>query len=363
MGVRKYRGQIVCDKRWPDGNRTTRVCANRAQAKQLLDRINVSIADGTWQEFKEKLKLRDRGALTLKEFSETYMEEYSKSRNKKNSQLRKQVAFKFINHFLGDLNLDVVTLAHLHKYVKHRKSKGLSDATVNREITILKHLLNYAAECGVIESNPVEKFKRLREEQKERPRFTEEQVQKVIDAARPDCRPLFTFIRETGCRREEALSLQHWQVQEDSRQVLFSENTKSKKYRYVPLTEAAIEAVKTLPRLPDCPNVFYNLKSKDRWHDCRKPWEQARKKVGLPEIQVKDLRRHYAIELAEDGANMHDIQSVLGHASVVTTEKHYAQFSPEHSAKRILRVLEGGKRSDSGNKTETSVTMTRVANR
>jgi len=262
MGIRKYRGQIVCDKRWPDGSRTTRVCVNRTQAKQLLNRINVSIADGTWQEFKEKLKLRDRGALTLKEFSEIYMEEYSRSRNKKNSQIRKLVAFKFLNQFLGNFNLDLITPAHLHRYVKHRKSHGLSDATVNREITILKHLLNYAAECGVIESNPVEKFKRLREEQTERPRFTEDQVQEVIEAVRPDCRPLFIFIRETGCRREEALSLQHWQVHEDSRLVVFSENTKSKKYRYVPLTDKALQAVKTLPKLKDSVYVFYNLNDK-----------------------------------------------------------------------------------------------------
>ena len=344
MGIRKYRGRIVCDKRWPDGNRTTRVCANRTQAKQLLDRINVSIADGTWQEFKDRLNLRDRGALTLKEFSEIYMEEYSKSRNKVSSQVRKQVAFKFLNHSLGKINLEAITPAHLHKYVRNRKSKGLSDATVNREIAILKHLLNYAAECGVIESSLVEKFKRLKEEQRERPRFTEDQVQKVIDAVRPDCRPLFVFIRETGCRREEALSLQHWQIQEESRLVVFSENTKSKKYRYAPLTDEALQAVRTLSKLEDCPYVFYNPKTKDRWHDCRKPWEQAREKVGLPEMQVKDLRRHFAIDLAENGADMHDIQQVLGHASVATTEKHYAQFSPKHSAKKVLKVLEGGKR-------------------
>ena len=42
---------------------------------------------------------------------------------------------------------------------------------------------------------------------------------------------------------------------------------------------------------------------------------------------------------------MHDIQQVLGHASVSTTEKHYAQFSPSNSAARILRVLKGGKTS------------------
>ncbi len=46
-------------------------------------------------------------------------------------------------------------------------------------------------------------------------------------------------------------------------------------------------------------------------------------------LQVKDLRRDYAIFLAEGGADMHDIQQVLGHASVATTEKHYAQFSPK----------------------------------
>ena len=43
MGVRKYRGQIVCDKRWPDGMRLTRVCANKTQARQLLERINVQL--------------------------------------------------------------------------------------------------------------------------------------------------------------------------------------------------------------------------------------------------------------------------------------------------------------------------------
>ena len=68
-------------------------------------------------------------------------------------------------------------------------------------------------------------------------------------------------------------------------------------------------------------------------------------------LQVKDLRRHYAIHLAESGTDMHDIQQVLGHASVVTTEEHYAHFSPRHSARKVLRILEGG------NKTETSAEM------
>ena len=65
--------------------------------------------------------------------------------------------------------------------------------------------------------------------------------------------------------------------------------------------------------------------------------------MGLKAMQVKDLRRHYAIRLAENSADMHDIQQVLGHSTVAITEKHYAHFSPRHSARKILKVLEGGK--------------------
>ncbi|MDA2925581.1 tyrosine-type recombinase/integrase [Acidobacteria bacterium AH-259-L09] len=350
MGIRKYRGQIVCDKRWPDGSRTTRVCANRTQAKQLLDRINASIADGSWREFKEKLKLRDHGKLTLQDFSKTYIEEYAKVRNKKKSWKRKQTSLNALNRYIGTLDLNAISPAYLHNYVRRRKREGLSEGTINKDLNTIRHLLSYAEECGVIESNPITRFKNLRENQKERPRFTDEQVDAVINAVRPDCRPLYIFIRETGCRREEALSLQHWQVQRESRLVVFSEDTKSRKFRYVPLTEAAIEAVDTLQPIEDCPYVFYSLKSGNPWYDCRKPWVQAREQGRVPGIQVKDLRRHYAISLAEDGAAMHDIQSVLGHASVTTTERHYAHFSPEHAAKKILKVLEGGRGAETKRK-------------
>ena len=116
------------------------------------------------------------------------------------------------------------------------------EGTINKDLNTIRHLLSYAMERGLIEDNPIEQFKNLKEDQKERPRFTDGQVQSVIDAAKPECTPLFLFIRETGCRREEALSLQYWQIQEDARLVVFSGDTKSRKYRYVPLTNAAIEA-------------------------------------------------------------------------------------------------------------------------
>ena len=246
---------------------------------------------------------------------------------------------------LGKLELKELTPAPLHNYVRSRKLDGVSNATINREIAVLKHILTYATETGILKENPLERFRLLREKRTERPRFSNEQIEAVITILPPGCRPLFVFIRETGCRRGEALSLTHEQIHEESRLVVFNHDTKSRKYRHVPLTVAALAAVQALPKLDHCPYVFYSPQTQGRWIECRKVWEEARLEAGVSNLQVKDLRRHYAIKLAEGGAAMHDIQQVLGHASVATTEKHYAQFSPEYSARKILKVLEGGKSS------------------
>jgi integrase len=104
----------------------------------------------------------------------------------------------------------------------------------------------------------------------------------------------------------KALSLMWWQVQEEARLVVFSEDTKSRKYRYVPLTEAALTAIHALGEREDSPYVFYDPLTRKRLKECRKAWELARKNVGVPELQVKDLRHDYAIRLAEAGADMHE---------------------------------------------------------
>jgi hypothetical protein len=94
VGIRKVRGQIVCDKHWPDGTRIIRRCANRTQAKELLARIEASIADGSWKAFREQLRLRHRQTLTLSEFVDSYLNSYVKVRNKPSTLRRKKGSVK-----------------------------------------------------------------------------------------------------------------------------------------------------------------------------------------------------------------------------------------------------------------------------
>jgi site-specific recombinase XerD len=271
------------------------------------------------------------------------MEDYVNVRNTSSTYRRKVASFKQLNRILGKRDFDSITPACVHTYVRRRKEGGASNSTINRDLAALKHMFQYAVQCGATGSNPLHHFKNLKEPLKAVPRYSKEEVEKVIGAVRVDCQPIFIFIRETGCRLEEALSLEHSQLDFQQRFVVFTHKTKAGRYRIVPLTAAAAEAAKALPRLENCPYVFYNVNSQTRWHNCRKPWVDARKSAGVPGLRVKDLRSHYAIGLAESGADMHDIRQVLGHSTVAVTERHYAQFSPRHSGKRILRILEGGR--------------------
>jgi len=152
---------------------------------------------------------------------------------------------------------------------------------------------------------------------------------------------MFGFIRETGCRLAEAMTIQHSQIHRDEGRVVFTDHTKSGKFRVVPLTEECKRWIDEMPPLPGCPYVFYNQKTRRRWKDCRKVIDKAIKASGIEWFRLKDLRRHFGITLSENGAEMHVIQAMLGHSSVRTTEKYYAHFSPHYAATRALQVLEG----------------------
>jgi len=157
---------------------------------------------------------------------------------------------------------------------------------------------------------------------------------------------MFGFIRETGCRPMEAMTLKHTQVLREERRVVFTDHTKSGKFRVVPLTEECERWIDEMVPLAGCPYVFYNPRTRRCWKNCRKLIDKTIEASGLEGFLLKDLRRHYGITLAENGAEMHVIQAMLGHSSVATTEKYYAHFSPHFAAHRALQVLKGRKKQE-----------------
>jgi len=340
MSVKSRRDVWIVDVTWPDGIRWRKKMPDEDTATRIDNMIAIAKVDGSWPELRITLEHKGAKAGLFRDFSDFYIKQYVRLQNK--AIKTKLSRISHLKKRFGGMPLEAIRPQHLTAYISWRKGQGVSNATVNRELSVLRHMLEWAEEEELIKRNPIRKLKKLREVISDR-RPREEDIDAVFLELDVRVIPLYTFVRWTGCRREEALSLKRWQVNIAKEEVIFTDNTKSDRFRYVPLPQEAIEAIEAMPPHPNTEYVFYNPNTGERWYDCRKPWLAARKAAGVPSLTVKDLRKAYGIKLAESGCPMHYIQAVLGHASVRTTERYYAVFSPQSAKKQVLRVLQGGK--------------------
>jgi integrase len=226
------------------------------------------------------------------------------------------------------------------QFVAFKRNEDAKNATVNRYLAVLRHMMTWAIGQGIIETSLLGRIDKLQEEEWIGTRPDESLIASIFGRINPRVAPIFVFLRETGCRRAEAIDLKLSQIDFARQVVTFHGKTKNGKSRQVPLTEQGLWSVQALPVYGS--TVFYHP-------DYLKPftgdnlgwiWDRARSETQL---RIHDLRHAFAIRLAEEGCPMHYISEVMGHHSLEFTRRRYARFSPESASKAVLRVLQGRK--------------------
>ena len=66
----------------------------------------------------------------------------------------------------------------------------------------------------------------------------------------------------------------------------------------------------------------------------------AFKQAGVTDVSSHNLRKTFATRLLSRGAAITDVQHLLGHASVKTTEKAYAAFVKNERFKQTIDLLD-----------------------
>ena len=72
----------------------------------------------------------------------------------------------------------------------------------------------------------------------------------------------------------------------------------------------------------------------------RTAWENTRKAAGLTDVWFHDLRSEYASRPVERGVPLSQVRDLLGHASILTTERYDRQSLD--SLKQAVRRLDDG---------------------
>ena len=315
------------------GNQRTHKLANAAdvtpqQARELCERTRTKIAMGT-DVAVEREQLR--AAPTVAEFFNDsylpYIKSYKRSWSTDESVFRNHVL-----PVIGSVYIDAVTSEHITAIVA-RANIRLSHATTNRLVVLVRYMFNLAIRwrtAGVV-SNPTA-TQQLKKLTNHRERFLSAAETQTLLAAvnlSPNrvLKYIIPFLLLTGARKREVLDAR-WCDIDAPRSFWRIPFTKSGRERHVPLSAAALALLSSVPKRANSDYIFASAKTLKPFVSIYFSWHTARTAAGLADVRIHDLRHSFASFLVNAGCSLYEVQKILGHASVVMTQR-YSHLSQE----------------------------------
>lgn len=243
------------------------------------------------------------------------------------------VSLKQLSVHFGDKMLSEITRGSLSEYESRRRAQGVSPSSIRRDIACLSSLLTSAEDWEWIEDGRNEARTYLRRRAKRglkegdpRTRYlTEAEEAALLGAASADVADAMALAIDTGLRREELFSLTWQQVDLLRGTITTTTDTKNGRKRKVPVTARSAQILSHLPRSLTSHFVLINPDTDKRYVQRNKGLKAAMRRAGLADLRWHDLRRTAGCRwLQRDGKSMEEVCTLLGHYSVLVTEKHYA---------------------------------------
>jgi len=210
----------------------------------------------------------------------------------------------------------------------HRKLQHIP-RTANFCLAILSKLMNWAEAKGLCpqNSNPVRGIRKYPENHRERFLSTEE-LERLGEALDEELREhgdiyavaAIRLLILTGARLGEITTLR-WEYVDLDRGLLLLPDSKTGKKAIV-LNAAAREVLEQLPRLHGNPHVICGHKEGSHLVNLQKPWGRIRKRAGIDDVRIHDLRHTFASLAARKGGSLPRIGALLGHSQMQTTQRY-----------------------------------------
>ena len=131
----------------------------------------------------------------------------------------------------------------------------------------------------------------------------------------------------TGARRNE-ITQAKWEHVDWQRRTLLVPVSKSGKPRTIALNGAAIALLRSVSRVQSSEHVFPSPFTGHPFASLFYPWDRIRRRAGLTDVRLHDLRHSFASFLVNQGVSLYVVQGLLGHSQVRMTQR-YAHLAPQ----------------------------------
>ncbi|WP_081079412.1 site-specific integrase [Burkholderia cepacia] len=216
--------------------------------------------------------------------------------------------------------------------------KKVSGSTVNRELTLIGHVINVARkEWGIhIDVNPVSVIRRPKENRGRTRRLSPDEEARLLaelesssrhnqgyflqGGSRNDCvRPIVILAIETAMRRSEILSLS-WEDVHLTDCFVRLHDTKNGEARDVPLSKRAVNTLLEWRKRTPNPKDSVFPTSPDA---LKKAFSRACLRAKIENLHFHDLRHEATSRIAEKLDNILELSAVTGHKTVQMLRRYY----------------------------------------
>lgn len=248
------------------------------------------------------------------------------------------------NHLLpafGNISMDRITRENVLEFQLRKKEAGYKPAYCNRFLILLGFCFNLAIKWEIpgVKGNPVKLVPLLKANNKIERFVTPEESVRLMEAINLSPNPLLkyfvTLALLTGLRKREILDAM-WVDIDFENMIWTVPLSKSGYSRCVPLnrdTYNVLIALKQevsglLNKTGFVENEFLipNWQTRKPFKSIFDSWNSARISASLPDLRIHDLRHSFASALVNQGIPIYEVQKLLGHSNIKTTER-YAHLS------------------------------------
>ena len=248
----------------------------------------------------------------------------------KKSPMNKIILNELVD-LIGDTPIKQIDHNTYDLLLKAWKNKGNSASTINRKLKTLGSCLTYAADRGLIPTRP--KFKLLIEDPEQLTFVTPEQEtqllkcftltpeeEKTLSKEKQITKILMKAIiiigLDTGMRMSELLRINEGNI--DGNYIRVWEN-KNNTPRSIPMTKRVNNQIQIIKQYG-----YFELLNKSKvsyqFNDT------TVKELGFKHITFHSLRHTFASRLLQNGVPIYKVSKLLGHKSVVITDKIYGHL-------------------------------------
>jgi len=334
---RKPEGNWTIDYRGKQGKRVQRV----AKHATCWEEAHEALKNAVLKEFYTENGINQRKRnINFRDFSKIFIKDYALiTKRSWRADVSRMKAL--VRHF-KDIELREITPLMIERFRLSRLKAGNTKSTANRYLALLKKMLNVAIDEGYLDKNPAMKIKLFSEEDNEKGQaLTEDEESKLLAASAEHLRSIIIVALNTGMRPKEIYNLR-WNQVDLRKGIIAVERTKSGKVRHIPINKNLYqELLKLKGNESRNPYVFNNPGTGKPYTNTRTAFRAACRRAGISGIRLYDCRHTFASRLAQRGADIETLRTLLGHSSLRMTQRY--THSNAHAKRAAVGLLDTNK--------------------